>query len=74
MKWLGDSLKSLRTTNESMAEKIQNIELLVAGQYAKKDDLDKATTFYREALKEFSSGLSKQLQRIEDKLDNKADK
>lgn len=74
LKWLGDSLKSLRTTNETMAEKIQHIELLVAGQYAKKDDLEKSSAVYKEGLDKLSISIFAKLDRIENKLDQKVDK
>jgi hypothetical protein len=74
IKWIGDSLKSLKDSNKEMKDNIQKIEVLVAGEYVKKTDLEKATDLYNAALKEFSASLREQLTRIEDKLDNKADK
>ena len=38
---LQDSLKSLRTSDENLASKVQAIEVLVAGQYVKRDDFDR---------------------------------
>lgn len=58
-----DSVKSLQIADEALALKVQAIEVLVAGQYVKRDDLDKLMTI-----------LFQKLDRIESKLDGKADK
>ena len=60
---LSDSMKELKTTDAALAEKVQSIELLVAGQYVR-----------REELKAFEDALFKKLDRIESKIDGKADK
>lgn len=60
---LRDSLKTLTQTDNELADKVQRIEILVAGQYVKRDDLDKMT-----------EALFKKLDKIESKLDNKVDK
>ena len=60
---LKDSIKSLQKSDTVLAEKVQGIELLVAGSYVKKDDLDK-----------LSDVLFDKLDRIENKLDRKVDK
>jgi len=56
-------LKSLQTNDKALTEKISSIEVLVAGQYVKRDDMDKTT-----------AALFAKLDRIEDKIDKKADK
>ena len=63
MKVMWDSLRDLRIANTILAEKVGTVEVLVAGSYAKRDELDKmaATIFLK-------------LDRIEAKLDTKADK
>jgi len=53
----------LRSQDSKLAEKVGNIEVLVAGQYVKRDDMDKSMT-----------ALFMKLDRIEDKIDKKADK
>lgn len=63
LKWIGDSLKSLRDTNAALSEKVQHIEVLIAGNYARRDDLDKLT-----------AAIFTKLDRIENKLDSKQDK
>jgi len=63
VKGLSDSMKELKTTDVALAQKVQDIEVLVVGDYVK-----------REELKEFGEALFRKLDRIETKLDNKADK
>lgn len=60
---LRDSIKSLQKTDGELADKVQHIEVLVAGTYVKRDDL-----------KELSTALFNKLDKIELKLDGKADK
>lgn len=60
---LRDSIKSLQRTDGELADKVQHIEVLVAGSYVKRDDL-----------KELSTALFNKLDKIELKLDGKADK
>lgn len=63
LKSLGDSMKSLQSADANLASKVQAIEVLVAGQYVKRDDLEKHMT-----------SIFDYLRRIENKLDGKADK
>ena len=60
---LRDSIKSLQIADSSLADKVQHIEVLVAGSYVKRDDLDRMTEV-----------LFNKLDKIEAKLDSKADK
>lgn len=60
---LRDSIASLHKSDTELATKVQHIEVLVAGSYVKRDDLDKMTT-----------ALFTKLDKIEAKLDGKADK
>lgn len=60
---LSDSMKELKKADTGLVEKVQAIELLVAGQYVK-----------REELKAFEDALFKKLDRIESKIDGKMDK
>ena len=41
VKNLQDSMKSLRDADERLTLKVQSIEVLVAGQYIKREDFDK---------------------------------
>ena len=60
---LRDSIKSLHQSDTELADKVQRIEVLVAGQYVKRDDLDK-----------MASALFAKLDKIEAKIDKKVDK
>lgn len=57
------SIEALQKADATLADKVQHIEVLVAGTYVKRDDLDK-----------LSSALFHKLDKIESKLDSKQDK
>ena len=63
VKNLQESMKSLRESDEKLANKVQQIEVLVAGQYIKREDFDKTV-----------SALFVKLDKIEAKLDAKVDR
>ncbi len=63
VKNLQDSMKSLQDTDERLANKVQQIEVLVAGQYIKREDFDKTV-----------AALFAKLDKIEAKLDAKVDR
>lgn len=63
VKVLYDRLTDLQKTDNQLADKVQHIELLVTGQYIKRTELEKTI-----------DALFLKLDRIEHKLDNKADK
>ena len=63
LKAIWDSYKELKATDMSLAEKVNSIEILVAGNYVKKDDFDR-----------FTDAIFTKLDKISDKIDNKADK
>ena len=58
-----DSLKSLQEQDRNLADKVARIEVLVAGEYVKKDEFDRAI-----------ERLFDKLDHIEMKIDSKADK
>jgi len=58
-----DSLKSLQQQDRELAEKVSKIEVLVAGEYVKKEDFDRVI-----------ERLFDKLDHIELKIDSKADK
>lgn len=60
---LRTSIDKLHTADADLSNKVQSIEVLVAGQYVKRDDLDKLTI-----------ALFAKLDKIEAKIDQKADK
>ena len=57
------SIDSLHKSDAMLTDKVQAIEVLVAGQYLRRDDMDK-----------ISAAIFTKLDRIEAKLDGKADK
>ena len=57
------AVKDLQAADKVLAEKIGNIEVLVAGAYVKKDEFTQSI-----------NALFAKLDKIEDKLDKKADK
>ena len=63
MKAIWDSYKDLKRTDNALAEKVNAIEVLVAGTYVKRDDFDR-----------IANAIFAKLDKISDKLDNKADK
>lgn len=63
MKVLHDSVRDLQDADKRLADKVASIEVLVAGNYVKRDDFDKSV-----------EAIFRKLDRIEDKLDGKADK
>lgn len=60
---LRDSMKALQAADSELASKVQKIEVLVAGTYVKRDDMEK-----------MSEAIFAKLDRIESKLDGKVDK
>jgi CHASE3 domain sensor protein len=65
--WILNSLwgavKDLQNADKQLAEKVNQIEVLVAGEYATREDF-----------KSLSNAIFTKLDRIEDKLDAKVDK
>lgn len=63
LKFLHGAMRDLQRADFDLTDKVQRIEVLVAGQYVRRDDMDK-----------LSSALFMKLDRIEAKLDGKVDK
>lgn len=61
MMW--DSYKELKKSDKELAEKVNNIEVIVAGQYVKREDFEKV-----------ADQIFNKLDKIMEKLDRKADK
>jgi hypothetical protein len=57
------AVKDLQIADKEMADKVGQIEVLVAGNYLRRDDFEHTI-----------EALFKKLDKIEDKLDGKADK
>lgn len=60
---LRDSIASLHKSDAELATKVQGMEVLVVGQYVKRDELEK-----------LGQALFVKLDKIESKLDGKVDK
>lgn len=63
LKGVHDAIEHLQVADASLTDKVQAIEVLVAGNYVKRDDLDRSIV-----------AIFTKLDRIETKLDLKADK
>ena len=63
MRVMWQSLKELQQQDSKLADKVGNIEVLVAGQYVKRDDMNRDMAI-----------IFAKLDRIEDKMNKKADK
>lgn len=57
------AVKDLQTSDKALAEKVSYINVLIAGDYVKRDELTS-----------ISNALFNKLDRIEEKIDKKADK
>jgi len=63
MRVIWDSIKQLHDDDRELSEKVSRIEVLVAGEYVKRDEFDRAM-----------DRLFDKLNQIEKKIDSKADK
>ena len=63
LKALYDSLRDLKKADKELVEKVGKIEVLVAGEYVKRDDFDKVANL-----------IFNKLDDIRDRLNQKADK
>lgn len=63
MKAMWEGLKDLQRTDHELTQQVNNLQVLVAGQYIRREEFDK-----------LSQAIFAKLDRIEDKLDNKVDK
>ena len=65
---------NLQNADIALTGKVQAVELLVAGQYVRRDDLERVMSGHREDLNRVMAHFGTQLDRIETKLDGKVDK
>ena len=63
LKVLWDAVRELQLADKNLTDKLATIEILVAGTYAKREELDK-----------MANAIFMKLDRIEGKLDKKVDK
>jgi hypothetical protein len=64
---LWQSVKDLQVADKELADKVASVDKVVAGDYITRTELDTK-------LNDFFGRLDRQLARIEDKIDKKADK
>jgi peptidoglycan hydrolase CwlO-like protein len=57
------SIEALQKADSTLADKVQHIEVLVAGTYVKRDDLDKVTSI-----------VHQRFDKLEEKIDKLAEK
>ena len=63
LKAMWDSYKDLKKADSALAEKVNSIEVLVAGEYVKREDFERV-----------ANQIFTKLDKISDKIDRKADK
>lgn len=63
LKVIWDSYKELKKTDSDLAGKVNSIEVLVAGEYVKREDFERV-----------ANQIFSKLDKISDKIDRKADK
>jgi len=63
LKVIWESVKDLQVVDKLLTEKVNTIEILIAGNYMSKQDFDK-----------IAAAIFAKLDKIEDKLDKKVDK
>ena len=63
LKVIWDAVKDLQVADKVLVEKVNTIEILIAGNYMSKQDFDK-----------IAAAIFAKLDKIEDKIDKKADK
>lgn len=63
MKAMWESVKKLEATDQNLTKEVGELKILVAGEYMKRDEFERT-----------SNAIFAKLDRIEDKLDGKADK
>lgn len=69
-----EGLRELQKSDLEIAAKFSQIQLLVAGEYVKKDDLERSTAMQREYFEKNLNVLFVKLDKIESKLDGKMDR
>lgn len=67
MRVMWESIKELQSADKELVDKLAAIEVLVAGTYVKRHELE-------QSLSSLTTAIFNKLDRIEDKLDGKADK
>lgn len=63
LKWIYDAHRDLRKADEKLTEKVNKIEVVVAGEYVKREEFDR-----------IADAIFSKLDKIYEKLEQKADK
>jgi len=63
LKWIYDAHRDLRKADEKLTEKVNKIEVVVAGEYVKRDEFER-----------IADTIFTKLDKIYEKLEQKADK
>jgi len=63
LKWIYDAHRDLRKADEKLTEKVNKIEVVVAGEYVKREEFDR-----------IADAIFNKLDKIYEKLEQKADK
>jgi hypothetical protein len=74
VKNLSDAMADLKMTDKELAKEVHEIKTLVAGQYATRNELQALALSSKDDIKNLTEALFGKLDRIESKLDSKADK
>jgi hypothetical protein len=74
LKVIWEGLRELQKCDLDITSKISQIQLLVAGEYVKKEDLERSTNMQREYFEKSLTALFAKLDKIENKLDGKMDR
>ena len=74
LKVIWEGLRELQKCDLDITSKISQIQLLVAGEYVKKEDLERSTNMRREYFEKSLTALFAKLDKIENKLDGKMDR
>jgi hypothetical protein len=74
LKVIWEGLRELQKCDLDITSRISQMQLLVAGEYVKKEDLERSTNMQREYFEKSLTALFAKLDKIENKLDGKMDR
>ncbi len=69
-----EGLRELQTADLAITAKLNQMQLVVAGEYVKKEDLERSAASQRDYFEHSVNAIFKKLDKIEDKLDGKVDR
>jgi len=71
---LWEGLRELQRSDLEITAKINQMQLLVAGEYVKKEDLERSAALQKDYFERSVTAIFSKLDKIEDKLDGKVDR